>query len=261
MWCILTPDDYAKRKLGGALKEMERLRAEGLIRHICVSIHMTGTEVGDLLADYPFAGVLLGYSAMNFAYRDAGLDAAAAAGRGVVVMNPLGGGIVARTPDRFDFVRTRPDETVVEGALRFLIDDPRITVALVGFSTPAHVDEAVRAAQGFRPLAAAQVAQIRAGLKTAFNSLCTGCQYCDSCPQEIPVPHYMDAYNHLLLGHDAQGMVNRLKWHWGVEPEADELAKCTDCGRCEKLCTQKLPIRDRLKEIRAALAKDAPNSE
>jgi predicted aldo/keto reductase-like oxidoreductase len=255
MWCILTPESYAERKRNGALKEFEKLKDEGLIRHICVSSHMTGGDIGTLLADYPFEGVLLGYSAMNFAYREAALDAAAKAGLGVVAMNPLGGGLIPREPTRFDFVRTRSDETVVEGALRFILNDPRITVALVGFSNTNQVDEAVRAADGFQPLSAGQTETIRSGLRAAFNELCTGCQYCDQCPQGIPIPRFLDAYNHLVLGDGPQGMINRLKWHWGISLEDNTLDRCNRCGLCETVCTQKLPIPDRLATIRDELVK------
>jgi predicted aldo/keto reductase-like oxidoreductase len=255
VWCILSLDNYAERKRNGVLKEFERLKDEGLIRHICVSSHMTGGDIGVLMADYPFDGVLLGYSAMNFAYRDAGVEAAAASGRGVVAMNPLGGGIVAREPERFRFVRTRDDETVVEGALRFIINDPRISVALAGFSSTAEVDEAMRALDGFRPLSSAQVATIRAGIREAFNELCTGCRYCDECPKGIPVPRYLDAYNHMVLGNGPQDMINRLQWHWGIQLDDDYLDRCTQCGLCDKACTQKLPVHARLAAIRDEVAK------
>lgn len=64
VWCIITPDVYQRRKANGVLIEFERLKTEGLIKHICVSTHMTGIEIGEMLQDYPFDGVLLGYSAM-----------------------------------------------------------------------------------------------------------------------------------------------------------------------------------------------------
>ena len=114
VWCILSADAWIQRKK--ILSAFEKAKNEGLIRHICVSSHMTGNEIGDVLRDYPFDGVLLGYSAMNFAYREAGIEDAAKLGRGVVVMNPLGGGIIPQFPDRFSFVKTREKETVVEGA-------------------------------------------------------------------------------------------------------------------------------------------------
>ena len=67
VWCILSHEAYLERKTNGVLKEFERLKQDGLIKHICVSTHMTGSDIGKMLADYPFEGTLLGYSAMNFA--------------------------------------------------------------------------------------------------------------------------------------------------------------------------------------------------
>lgn len=45
-----------------------------------------------MVADGAFEGVTLGYNAVNFAYRQKGVEAAAKAGMGIVTMNPLGGG-------------------------------------------------------------------------------------------------------------------------------------------------------------------------
>ena len=254
VWCITSMDAYEERKRKGVLATFQKLKDEGLIKHVCVSTHVTGTDVAKMLDDYPFAGVLLGYSAMNFKFREAGLDAAAKKGAGLVVMNPLGGGIIPRFPDRFAFVKTRDDETIVQGALRFLLNDPRITVTLVGFSCPEHITEAVAAVDGFQPIAKPALEKIRDGIKGAFNELCTGCQYCDGCPQEIPVAKLMDAYNHYLLEGRDDAIFNRLRWHWSISPEAVLQTTCTECGQCESACTQKLPIIERMKVIREKAA-------
>jgi len=63
---------------------------------------------------------------------------------------------------------------------------------------------------------------------------------------DIDIPKFMDAYNEKLLGSD---MLSRLKWHWNES--VDNAAKCIACGKCEALCTQHLPIIERLKEIAA----------
>jgi predicted aldo/keto reductase-like oxidoreductase len=251
MWCVLSPQAYSKRKLSGALKGFAKLKEEGLVRHIVVSSHMDGADIAEMLRDYPFEGVLLGYSAMNFAYREAAIEAAAQGRRGVVVMNPLGGGIIPQNPERFAFVRSRPDETVVEGALRFLFNDPRITTTLVGFSNRQQLDEALRAVNGFAPLAPATVQHIRDSIRGAFNELCTGCAYCDDCPKDIPIPKLMDAYNQFMLTGDRQNIVNRISGHWDILEKHNHLDRCIECGACEKACTQHLPIIKRLKEIRA----------
>ena len=255
VWCILARDNYDRRNANGVLKEFEKLKDEGLIKHICVSTHMTGSDIGEMLKDYPFEGVLLGYSAMNFAYREAGIQAAADLGLGVVVMNPLGGGLIPKHPDKFAFVKTRADETVVEGALRFLINDPRITVALVGLSTEEQLTEALGAVNGFRAIPAEKVNGIRKGLNESFNQMCTACQYCDNCPQGIPVPQLMESYNMSMLDGNATGMLNRLRWHWGVPLDSAHFSACVECGECEAACTQKLPIMTRLKEIAAEAEK------
>jgi len=59
----------------------------------------------------------------------------------------------------------------------------------------------------------------------------------------------MDAYNENILGNN---MNDRLKYHWHIP--ASEAAECIKCGKCEKLCTQHLPIIDRLEEIAATCA-------
>ncbi len=250
VWYVLTLEAYKGRKVKGALKEFERLKEEGLIKHICVSTHMIGTDIGEMLQDYPFDGVLLGYSVMNFPFRDAGLDSAAKLNRGVAVMNPLGGGIIPQYPDRFDFVKSKEEETVVESALRFLINDPRITVSLVGFSNQNDLAEAIRAVDGYQPIPKEKIQEIRDSLQGAFNELCTGCRYCDNCPEGVPVPKMMDAYNHYMLRDMPVAMVERLIWHWGIGPESDLIRNCIQCGNCEDACTQKLPIIERLAQIK-----------
>ena len=254
-WYIMSLDVYHDRKAKGALTEFERLKSEGLIKHICVSSHMTGPDIAEMLTDYPFEGVLLGYSAMNFPYRDAGLDTAAKLGMGLAVMNPLGGGIIPQNPDRFAFLKTQPDETTVQADLRFLINDPRITLALVGLSSSDQLNEAISAVDGFKPIPPETINKIRDSLQESFNELCTSCNYCDNCPEGIPVPKMMDIYNHHVLSDDPMEMINRMRWHWDIDLRNNHLDDCTQCGQCEDACTQKLPICECFKTIQANIEK------
>ncbi len=68
-------------------------------------------------------------------------------------------------------------------------------------------------------------------------------------PEGIQIPKLMDAYNHLKLEGTEKALRERLDMHWGVSPSTAEA--CTECGQCEKLCTQHLPIIRRLAEIAA----------
>ena len=256
-WCVMSYEEYCRRRDNGVYKEFEKLKEEGLIKHICVSSHMDGADIAKMLEDYPhFEGILLGYSAMNFAYREKGVEAAAKRKMGVVVMNPLGGGIIPENPDRFGFLKTQKDETVVEAALRFLINDPRITLPLVGVANAIQLKEAVKAVEGFTNIPEQRIEELRKELSNSMNSLCTNCGYCAGCPMDVPIPKLMDAYNHFILkGSSEKALVDRLHWHWGINQGDDALNSCSDCGRCEELCTQKLPITTRIKEIRRTVRK------
>lgn len=254
MWWVVRPEWYYDRKAKGALKEMEKMRDEGLIRHIVLSSHMSGSECREVLVDYPFEGVLLGYSAMNFPFRDDALNAAAETDRGVVVMNPLGGGIIPAHTDRFRFLKTHADESVVQAAIRFLLNDTRITTVLVGMAEPEHVDEAVGAATNFQPISPKKYKQLRDAVCRNFNEMCTGCGYCLPCPAGLSIPKLMQSYNERLFSKEDAQVINRMKWGHDIY-ETHRIDACTQCGLCEQRCTQKLPIRRRLRSIREIITK------
>lgn len=249
VWCICDMDDYRERKAQGVLREFEKMKEEGLIEHIVVSTHLPGREIRDLLNDYPYEGVLLGYSAMNFAYRQEGVRAALERGIGVVAMNPLGGGIIPQNPELFDFLRTDPRETVVEAAIRFLLNTEGIDVALVGIADQTQLEQAIAAADGLREIDKEKLKHIESSLRESFEELCTNCGYCDHCPVGIPVPQIMDSYNHYRLRNEPKAVLNRLRYHWGIDDVAAVIERCTECGLCEEKCTQSLPILARFQDV------------
>ena len=248
-WCLLTLEDWERRKAGGAVAELLKAKEEGLVRHVTFSTHLPGREIRQVIEEGFFEGVTLGYSAVNFPYREEGIRAAAAYDMGVVIMNPLGGGTIVSNEASFGFIKARPQQTMLEAALHFLLADPHITVALVGFRNADDVDSAAAAAENYQPYAPEEIAQIRRRVQGEFNTLCTSCMYCKGCPVGIPVWKFMETYNHLMLK-DGENVADRLKWHWGTK--LSELDRCTACGYCESVCTQHLPILRRFEALKNA---------
>jgi predicted aldo/keto reductase-like oxidoreductase len=247
IWCITNLNNWENRKKDGVLQTFRKLKEEGLVRHICISSHLIKNEIKELLMEGVFEGVLFGYSAYNFQTRQEAFDAIKEKKLGAVVMNPLGGGVIPQHPDMFSFIRREGEDTVT-AALRFLWDHPEITVTLVGFDTIEHLNEALRAMEGYRPRTGAELEEAKSKASASFEGICTGCAYCDNCPQEIPIPEYMDAYNQKLLDKNTKDPIaDRLKWHWSLDKSG--AAKCTSCGQCEQACTQHINIIERLKEI------------
>ena len=258
IWCITSLNKWESRKKEGIVQAFIKLKEEGLIKHICISSHLIKNEIKDLLLEGIFEGVLFGYSAYNFNTRQEAFDAIKEKKLGAVVMNPLGGGLIPKHPELFKFIQ-RKDESTVAAALRFLWDHPEITNTLVGFDTIEHLNEALRAMENYAPRTQAELDEIKAKTPASFEGLCTGCNYCGDCPAGIPIPYFMDAYNHKILKiieNDPFDKTNndpiaeRLKWHWNIDKSG--ASKCTSCGQCETSCTQHINIIDRLKEIASA---------
>ncbi len=249
-WYVLTLDDWKGRKKGGAVAEILKAQEEGLIRFPVFSTHLPGNEIRNVIEEGYFRGVTLGYSAINSPYREDGIKAAAEHDMGVVVMNPLGGGTIIQNEDTFSFLKVKENQTILEGALHFLLLDPRITVRLVGFRNLNDIDTAVSAVDSFVPYSEAELAGIRGHVESDFNSLCTTCMYCNVCPVDIPVWKFVETANGLFFNTDEK-LSDRLKWHWGTDISV--LDRCTECRKCEAACTQHLPILQRFEQLKTQI--------
>jgi len=247
IWCVITLEEWHERKRNGVIETFQKLKEEGLIRHICASSHLIGEEIQELLREDAIEGILFGYNVFNQPLREKAFEEIRRRNLGCVVMNPLGGGIIPQNPDLFEFVKTRDDETVVEAALHFILAHNDIDAALIGFGNKQEVRDALKAVENYKEIREEVLERIKSQAAGEFADLCTGCRYCDNCPEKIPVPKFMDAYNYLKLYGTQKAMLDRLRWHWDLRPDIAD--KCTECGLCEEACTQHLPIISRLKEI------------
>jgi predicted aldo/keto reductase-like oxidoreductase len=247
IWCILTLDDYRGRMVkGGAYEAALKAKDEGLIDHIVFSTHCNGNEVETIVNEGAFEGVTIGYNILNFPFRQAGLKAAYEKGLGIATMNPLGGGQIPQRAEYFDFIKGTDDESVVEAALRFNASHKEITTVLAGIGNMEQLYQNVKVGKKPEAFSENKINEIKERLSQSMDELCTGCRYCESCPQEIEISKFMIAYNQKILGSIDIGK-NWFGEHWGMT--SDDASKCIECGECESKCTQHLPISKRLKEI------------
>lgn len=246
MWCMLSLDSWEKH-MESLYGFFEEAKNEGLIRNIVFSSHMQGSDVEKVVESGKFKGMLLGYNALNYRFRQSGIKTAYENGMGVVVMNPLGGAMIPQNPELFSYLAKGTDLTVPQAALRFVASHKEVTVTLAGCTTKEHVDDAVKAVEGLHEYPVEKIGEQYEGEGPALNNFCTGCGYCDSCPEDIAVPKFMDVYNIKLLRGDDDACQSRLRMHWNIAQA--EAEKCIRCGKCERLCTQHLSIMDRLANI------------
>ena len=84
------------------------------------------------------------------------------------------------------------------------------------------------------------------------GDFCRGCGYCMPCPAGVDIPGCFRAWNtyHMYQNY------NVVKWSWETAMgEAKQAKNCIKCGKCEKVCPQKIQIRENLERVQADLDK------
>jgi len=235
---------------------MRKAKDQGLVKHICVSFHDDNEALRKIVeTGYP-ASITLQYNLLDRQLED-GIACARERGIGVVVMGPVGGGRLGVgsdvLADMVPGVRRVP-----ELALRFVLSNPNVTVALSGMSTMRQVEENLATAADPVSLSdedRAAIDEHLVRLKDLADLYCTGCGYCQPCPEDVAIPKIFDRYNRgrvYGLWESARADYARLGTGWDKGKKADA---CVECGECEEKCPQNIPIRQQLKEAHEALRK------
>ena len=258
VWCLLELEHYElAMKKGGLYDGLMKAKDRGLIRSICASTHLEGDDLAHVVKDDAFDAVLLGYNILNHPYREIGIDTATKTNKGVIIMNPLGGGLIPMCGDRFDLLKDETSPTTASVGLRFVLGNPNVTCTLSGMQSIEEVEQNVALANNIdaKKGDVEFIGKAKTLISGGVDGLCTGCGYCLSCPKDIYIPGYMLFYNKHQLDNSASNEaratgLNGVK-EWGELRNGGNAtaADCIRCGKCEKLCTQHLPIEDRLEFI------------
>ena len=146
---------------------------------------------------------------------------------------------------------------VPELAMRFVLANPNVDVALSGMQNLAQLEENVKICGDATTLTAEHKTLIDeqfVRLKKMAKLYCTGCNYCLPCPKEVQIPKIFEAFNNgrvYGLWQNAKNAYNNIGKHdWNKGAKADA---CVECGECEGKCPQRIPIMAQLREARAAL--------
>jgi hypothetical protein len=240
----------------GVREFLETALADGRIKHAGFSFHDDAPAFKPIVDAYDWSFCQIQYNFMDEDYQAgrAGLEYAASKGLGVIIMEPLrGGGLAAKVPDDVQAVwaKARVKRTPAEWALRFVWNRPETSVVLSGMSTLEQMEENVRLAdQGLaNSLTAAELALIHEAkaiyqARTRVN--CTGCGYCLPCPHGVAIPANFLQLNNLSIYRD-RGAAEFFYFH--ILKEDQRASHCEECGQCEELCPQHIPIPAMLKEV------------
>ncbi len=239
----------------GALEFMDAAKADGRIRYAGFSYHDDPPAFAPIVDAYDWDFCQIQYNYMDVEYQAgrAGLEYAAERGLGVVVMEPLKGGRLAgRTPGEVQALWDSAPVTrsPVQWALRFVWDDPRVSLLLSGMSTMEHVVDNVeiagRAVAGsLSPVEHALIEQVREAYQARIAVDCTECRYCLPCPEGITIPLILSCVNNAALFDDLAAEMASYKFELGAGHTAPASA-CTECGQCVEACPQHINVPQEL---------------
>ena len=265
----------------GIEKWITEKKSSGQIRHIGFSYHGIHENFIKILHDYPweFCMIQYNYYDENYQAGKKGLQAAAEKGVSVLIMEPLLGGRLAtglpkRAVDLFNkadrmagsnraslgsaaqstetLLAQTLNRTPADWAFWWLWNQPEVTVVLSGMTSAIQMQSNMASADKFRPLSADELSTYTDVVKIfreSYKINCTGCNYCLPCPKGINIPALFSAYNTRY----AQGYVAGATMYYtsvaAMKQNPTSPHICNDCGKCEKICPQFIPIRSMLKKV------------
>ena len=232
----------------------ERAIASGKIRHLGFSFHDDLDTFRQILNGYDkwaFCQIQLNYMDVNYQAGLQGLQEAHEKGLAVVIMEPLRGGALANVPE--EVAALLPGKPV-ESALNFLWDRKEVTVVLSGMNSMEQVQENLALADTARATMLTEEERqqiLKAGdkMRQSISIPCTGCDYCNVCPQGIAIPKIFAIRNQM------QRDGSRAAAQSAYKALGDkDASSCIECGACAQSCPQHIEIPEKLKKIHESLA-------
>ncbi|HNS67414.1 MAG TPA: aldo/keto reductase [Mesotoga infera] len=237
---------------------MDSALSSGRIKHIGFSFHDTVDVFKEIIDSYDWEFCQIQYNFLDTEHQAGfeGLKYAAGKGIGIVVMEPLRGGKLASNvrEDILSIWRsTGIERSPAAWALRWVWNDPAVGVVLSGMSNMDQVKENIATAREALPdsLSASELAiveRVSEEYKKSIRVNCTGCNYCMPCPNGVAIPSCLEFFNDAYMFDSIEDHKNA---YLRFIKEESRASNCIECGRCEELCPQGIPIIESLKEVAA----------
>ena len=246
----------------GVLDFLREMRRQGAIGHLGFSFHGTPNVLEQLLprCDWDFTQIQLNY--LDWDMQNAKKQYSLLAERGIpcTVMEPVRGGALVRLCPEAAALLTEaePERSLASWAIRFAASLPDVLTVLSGMTEPEQVRDNIATMEHFSPVTEEEKALLGRAAQEYLSRgsiPCTGCRYCMDCPSGVDIPRVFAAYNQcaaanrLPLTYASKENAAYFRGVYETIPEENRPDHCRRCGRCEKLCPQKIHIAQRLREI------------
>lgn len=185
-------------KPGGPVDDARKALNDGLIKHLCFSFHDKPENMPPLIDSGLFTSVLCQYNLLDRGNEE-NIARAKEKGLGVIIMGPVGGGRLGAPSEVVRGLIKGKIQSSAEMALRFVLANPNVNIALSGMENEKMLEENVKVASIGGQLTGEEMDRVKAMLdenKRLMDLYCTGCNYCMPCPQHINIPHLFSLMNY-----------------------------------------------------------------
>jgi len=231
---------------GGAMEALLKAKEEGVIGHIGFSCHRFHETMERGIKSGLFEAIMVSYNILNDELVDEKiLPLAKSLDVGVIAMKPLAGGILATPPPELNASSKIP--VTAENALRFVLSNEAVTVAIPGVMKLSEVEENAKVGETFSAISDEEKNILVKAAETLGKNFCRSCGYCQPCPQNIRIPmilRQLAYFKNYGLKEWAQGRYRNM------EVKADA---CSECEKCREKCPYGLDVPKMLKEAHTLL--------
>jgi predicted aldo/keto reductase-like oxidoreductase len=274
---IVRIDYYLLHALNGALWDtleglgvidfLHQAVEDGRIVNAGFSFHGLAEDFSRIVDAYPWEFCQIQYNFLDQKNQagTAGLKYAASKNLGVIVMEPLRGGNLGlplqppAVEEIWNEAKTR--RTPAEWALRWVWNQPEVTLVLSGMNEEAHIEENLSIADSARPGTLAReelelVERVSRTYQELMKVGCTGCGYCMPCPSDVLIPVCFEIYNKMhLFGETETAKFSYAMRMSGitVDGKPKYASQCVQCGECLDKCPQHIPIPEFLAQVAAEM--------
>ncbi len=252
----LDKENWKKVKKFKLLEKLNKAKKDGRIKYIAFSFHDDLSLFKEIVDSYKWdmCQIQLNFMGENYQAGVEGLKYASSKGIGVVIMEPLLGGLLGDNVPH-DIIeswnKSGTVRTPAEWAFKWLGNFPEVSVVLSGVSTMNQLKEDIEIFENALPDSLNQkeievFKEVKKLYDTKIKVGCTGCSYCMPCSSGVNIPEVFSTYNGIFFA-DNSSIGKEIYKSWFCASNEDA-SQCTECGECEEKCPQHISIIDKLKE-------------
>jgi predicted aldo/keto reductase-like oxidoreductase len=231
----------------GVQEAMTQLKKEGKIRLAGISTHGGQADVLNAVARSGFWDVALVAFNYTMSENQALLDAmrlCASKGIGIVAMKTQAGG---SNPSRQKVFGSEIQKSVRPSAvLKWVLQHPFVTTAVLGFTRFEHIDEDMRVASNLAFTDDERNFISNNAIKASLE-FCQQCGDCvASCPNRVDIPTLMRSHMYAFQYHN----LHHARFTLAEVPKGAGLDVCNSCTTCTATCSYTVSIERKVEALR-----------